>query len=93
MPVFISEVKTENSNKKKNEHSDICFIINYKFLCTISFKILSFFVSVVTLCGIFYSRFKRFLGLVFYKIDFSLRNKLCAFIFVFFCVLLLANSM
>ena len=47
-----------------------------------------FFVSVVTLCDIFYSRFKRFFGLnVFYKIDFSLKNKLRAFfrcVFVFF---------
>ena len=63
MPVFISEVKTENSTKKKNEHDDICFLINYKFLCILSFKIISFFVSVVTLCDIFYSRFKRFFGL------------------------------
>ena len=42
MPVFISEVKKENSTKKKNEHGDICFLINYKFLCKISFKIISF---------------------------------------------------
>ena len=40
-----------------------------------------FFVSVVTLCDIFYSRFKRFFGLnVFNKIDFSLKNKLHAFL-------------
>ena len=63
MPVFISEVKKENRTKKKNEHGDICFLINYKFLCKISFKLISFFVSVVTLCDIFYSRFKRFFGL------------------------------
>ena len=54
-----------------------------------------FFVSVVTLCDIFYSRFKRFFGLnvFFYKIDFSLKNKLRALLFAVFCVLLLANSM
>ena len=63
MPVFISEVKKENSAKKKNEHGDICFLVNYKFLCKISFKIISFFVSVVTWCDIVYSRFKRFFGL------------------------------
>ena len=55
--------KKENSTKKKNDHSDICFLINYKFLCKISFKIISFFSSVVTLCDIFYSRFKQFFGL------------------------------
>ena len=53
MPVFISEVKKENSTKKKNEHSDICFLINYKFLCKIPFKVISFFVSVIALCDIF----------------------------------------
>ena len=43
-----------------------------------------FFVSVVTLFDIFYSRFKRFFGLnVFYKIDFSLLNKLRAFLSLF----------
>ena len=26
MSVFISEVKNENSSKKKNEHGDICFL-------------------------------------------------------------------
>ena len=57
-------------------------------------QINKFFVSVVTLCNIFYSRFKRFFGLnvFFFKIDFSLKNKLRAF-FRCFCVLLLANSM
>ena len=34
-----------------------------------------FFVSVVTLCDIFYSRFKRYFGRnIFYKIDFSLKK-------------------
>ena len=48
-----------------------------------------FFVSVVTLCDIFYSRFKRFFGLnVFLQNRFSLKNKLRAFLFVVFCVLL-----
>ena len=41
MPVFISEVKKENSTKKQKEHGDICFLINYKFLSKISFKIIS----------------------------------------------------
>ena len=47
----------------------------------------TFFVSVFTLCDIFYSRFKRFFGLnVFYIIDFSLNIKLRAFLaaYVFF---------
>ena len=45
-----------------------------------------FFVSVVALCDIFYSRFKRFFGLnvFFYKIDFRLKNKLHAFFSLFF---------
>ena len=29
MPVFISEVNKENSTKKKNEHGEICILINY----------------------------------------------------------------
>ena len=41
-PAFISEVKKEKSTKKKNEHGDICFLIKYKFLCKISFKLISF---------------------------------------------------
>ena len=75
MPVIISEVKKENSTKKKNEHGDICFLINYKFLCKISFKLISFFVSVVTLCDIFYSRFKRFFGLNVFLQNRFLLNK------------------
>ena len=45
-----------------------------------------FFVSVVTLCDIFYSRFKRFFGLnvFFIKIDFSLKNKLHGYFSLFF---------
>ena len=39
IPVFISEVKKENSTKKKNEYGDICLLIKYRFLCKISFKI------------------------------------------------------
>ena len=39
---FISEVIKETSTKKKNEHGDICLSINYRFLCIISFKIISF---------------------------------------------------
>ena len=60
MPVFISEVKKENSTKKKNEHGDIFFLINYKFLCKNSFKITSFFVSVVTFCDIFFLDLNNF---------------------------------
>ena len=37
---LISEVK--NSTKKKNDHVDICFLINYKFLSKIPFKVISF---------------------------------------------------
>ena len=48
-------------------------------------QINKFFVSVVTLCDIFYSRFKRFFGLnVFNKIDFGLKNELRAFFSLFF---------
>ena len=45
------------------------------------------FVSVVTLCDIFYTRFKRFFGFnvfFFYKLDFSLKNKLRALFSLFF---------
>ena len=54
-----------------------------------------FFVSVVTLCDIFYSRFKRFFGLnVFLQNGFLLKKQAtCIFFAVFFCILLLANSM
>ena len=51
---------------QKNEHGNICFLINYKFLFKISFKIISFFVSLVTLCDFFYSIFKHFLALMFF---------------------------
>ena len=48
-----------------------------------------FFVSEVTLCDKFYSRLNDFLALiVFYKIDFSLKNKLCAFFRCFSCSLI-----
>ena len=51
-----------------------------------------FFVSVVTLCDTFYSRLKRSLGLiVFYRIDFSLKNKLHAYFSLLF-VLFSFNS-
>ena len=47
-----------------------------------------FFVPVVTLCDIFYSRFKRFFGLnVFNKIDFSLKIKLHAYFLLYFVFL------
>ena len=38
---FYFRGKKENSTKKKNKHGDICFLINYKFLCKISFKLIS----------------------------------------------------
>ena len=50
------------------------------------------FVSVVTLCDIFIQDLNDFLALMFfYKIDFSLKNKLNALFPLF--VVLLANSM
>ena len=52
-----------------------------------------FFVSLVTLCDFFQDLNDCLALIVFYKIDFSLRNKLRAFFFAVFCVLLLANSM
>ena len=62
--------------KKKNKHGDICFLNNYKSVYKIPFKSKKFF-SVVTLCDIFYSRFKRFFCLKSLdKIGFSLKNKL-----------------
>ena len=83
MPVFISEVKKENSTKKKKEHGDICFLINYKFLCKISFKIISFLFFCVKF---FIQDLNDFLALMFfYKIDFSLKNKLRAFFSLFLC--------
>ena len=95
MPVFISEVKKENSAKKKNEYGDICFLMNYKFFMRNILQNNKFFVSVVTLCDIFFILdLTNFLDLMFfYKIDFSLENKLRAFFSLCFCVLLLANSM
>ena len=58
MPVFISEVK-KNNTKKKNEHGDI---------------------------GFFIQDLNDFLALMlFYKIDFSLKNKLRAFFRCFLC--------
>ena len=87
MPVFISEVKTENSTKKKNKHGGICFLINYKFLCKISFKIISFLFLWLHCVTFFIQDLNDFLALMFfYKIAISLKNKLRAFfaVFVFF---------
>ena len=57
-------------------------------------QINKFFASVVTLCDIFYSRFKLFFALMFfYKINFSLKDKATCIFSLFFCVLSLANSM
>ena len=94
MHVFISEVKKENSTKKKNEHGDICFLVNYKFLCKNSFKLTSFLFLYLHCVTFFILDLNDFLVLmIFYKKDFSLKNKLRAFSSLFFCVLLLANSM
>ena len=57
-------------------------------------QINKFFVSVVTLCDIFYYGLNDFLALMFfYKIDFCLKNKRRAVFSLFFCIFLLANSM
>ena len=58
--------------EKKSTVTYLCFLITHKFLCKISFKVISFFVSVVTLCDILYFRFKRFLALMFF--GFFLQN-------------------
>ena len=34
--------KKENSTQKKNEHGDICFLINCKFLCKIPLQVIFF---------------------------------------------------
>ena len=88
MPVFISEVKLENSTKKKNEHRDIWFLINYKFLCKISFKLISFFLFLQLHCGTFFILdLNDLLALMvfFFKMDFSLKNKLRAYFSLFLC--------
>ena len=87
--IFISEVKQEKSAKKKNEQGNICFLINYNFKCKITFKVIRSFVSLVTLCVIFFILdLNDFLALMFfYKIDFSLKKyAICLFLpfFVFF---------
>ena len=75
MPVFISEVKKENSTKKKNEHGDICFLINYKFLWKISFRLISFLFLQLHCVTFFILDLNDFLALMFfYKIDFSLKK-------------------
>ena len=57
-------------------------------------QINKFFVSVVTLCDIFYLDLNDFLALMFfYKIDFCLKISDVHFFFAVFCILLLANSM
>ena len=89
--LVISEVKQENSAKKKNEQGNICFLINYNLKCKITFKVIRSFVSLVTLCVIFILDLNDFLALMFfYKIDFSLKNMLYAF-FAVLCFLF--NSM
>ena len=94
MPVFISEVKKEKCTKQKNVHGDICFLINYKFLCKISFKIISFLFLRLHCVTFFILDLNDFLALMFfYKIDFSIKISYVPFVSLCFCVLLLANSM
>ena len=66
MPVFNSEVQKENSTKKKNEHGDICFLINYKFLCKISFKIISFLFLYLHCVTFFIQDLNDILALIFF---------------------------
>ena len=66
MPVFNSEVQKENSTKKKNEHGDICFLINYKFLCKISFKIISFLFLWLHCVTFFIQDLNDILALIFF---------------------------
>ena len=66
MPVFNSEVQKENSTKKKNEHCDICFLINDKFLCKISFKIISFLFLLLHCVTFFIQDLNDILALIFF---------------------------
>ena len=66
MPVFISEVKKENRTKKKNEHGDICFLIKYKFLCKMSFKLISFLFLQLHCVTFFILDLNDFLALMFF---------------------------
>ena len=53
-------------------------LINWKFLCEIPFKVISFIVSVVTLCDIFF--FILDLTLMFFLQNrFKLKNKIHAY--------------
>ena len=58
--------KKENSTKNKNERGDICFLNNNRFLYKIPFKVISFFVTVVTLCDIFILDLSDFFALMFW---------------------------
>ena len=56
-------------------------------------QINKFFVSVVTLCDIFHSRFKRFFGLnVFLQNRFLLKKLATCSFFAVFCILFIARS-
>ena len=66
MPAFISEVKKENSAKKKNKHGDIGFLINYKFLCKISFKLISFLFLQLHCVTFFILVLNEFFALMFF---------------------------
>ena len=57
--------KKENRTKKKNEHGDICFLINYKFPCKISFKRISFLFLLLHYVTLFILDSNDFLALMF----------------------------
>ena len=92
MPVFNSEVKKKIAQNRKNEHGDICFLINHKFLYKISFKIISFLFLKLYCVTFFIQDLVDFLALMFfYKIDFCLKISYVPF-FRCLLVLLSANS-
>ena len=62
MPIFISEVKKKKAQKRKTSTVTYAFYLNISFYAKFSSKY-KLFVSVVTLCDILYSRYKRFFGL------------------------------
>ena len=86
--LFLFQRLKKIAQKKKNEHGDICFLINYKLLCKISFKITSFLFMLLHCVTFFILDLNVFLALiVFYIKNLCLKNKLRAFfrcVFVFF---------
>ena len=45
--------KKVNNIEKESKHGDICFLNNYKFQLKYPFNVISYVVTVVTLCDIF----------------------------------------